>query len=282
MFENFKFCGALIFIFCVFSFSSGAQTANSSRTFGDDKNPQTRAIEKTFNETAKGENFLPKFFPHNTQASGSDSPKSESSEKKSAPESWKLQRGAKELNVEVGYSPFQPTFLSGVKEYDTSRRSFGMINLRWGRVVGTAKHVTYEYQAEITPIAVAFHNEVTNPAFQSTAATPNISPTKRQTTYGFAFAPAGFRFIFLPKSRSKPFAAAHAGFAFFRKPVPQPDTLTYDFTGDFGGGLMYQIKRNKAISFGYKYFHISNMNIGKTNPGYNANVFYVGYSFFYK
>lgn len=34
--------------------------------------------------------------------------------------------------------------------------------------------------------------------------------------------------------------------------------------------------------FGYRYFHISNMNTGVINPGYNANVFYIGYSSFYK
>ena len=74
----------------------------------------------------------------------------------------------------------------------------------------------------------------------------------------------------------------HAGFIFFNNPLPLPDSSTINFAGDFGGGLQYQIKRNKAISFGYKYFHISNISLGETNPGYNANVFYVGYSFFYK
>lgn len=195
--------------------------------------------------------------------------------------SYKLRRGEKELNVEIGYSPFQPTFFAE-KEYDTRGRSFALTTLRWGRVVGTAKHVTYEYQAGITPVALAFKNEVKNPAFQSAAATPNISPTVRQTTYGWAIEPAGFRFIFLPNHRLKPFAAAHAGFIFFKKPVPVPESTNYDFTGDFGGGLMYQVKRNKALTVGYKYYHISNMNIGALNPGYNANVFYVGYSFFYK
>lgn len=197
-------------------------------------------------------------------------------------EDWKLRRGAKELNVEVGYSPFQPTFLSGRKEYDTSGRSFALVELRWGRVIGTTKRTTFEYQAGITPVAVAFRNEVRNPAFQSAQVTPNIAPTKRETTYGFAFAPAGFRFIFLPNRRLKPFAAAHAGFIFFKKPVPVPGSTNYDFVGDFGGGVMYQVKENKAINFGYKYYHISNINIGAINPGYNANIFYVGYSFFYK
>ncbi|MDQ6785509.1 MAG: acyloxyacyl hydrolase [Acidobacteriota bacterium] len=205
----------------------------------------------------------------------------DTSDEGQSPESYKLRRGEKQLNVEVGYSPFQPTFFAE-KEYDTKGRSFALLTLRWGRNIGTKKGVSYEYQAGITPIALAFKNEVINPQFISAQTTPTLAPTVRQTTYGWAIEPAGFRFIFLPKKRLKPFAAAHAGFIFFKKPVPVPESTNYDFTGDFGGGLLYQIRRNKALSFGYKYYHISNMNIGAVNPGYNANVFYVGYSFFYK
>ncbi|HEX6124981.1 MAG TPA: hypothetical protein VFZ23_06355, partial [Pyrinomonadaceae bacterium] len=34
-------------------------------------------------------------------------------------ENWKLERGSKELSLEFGYAPMQPTFLSGREEYDT-------------------------------------------------------------------------------------------------------------------------------------------------------------------
>ena len=195
---------------------------------------------------------------------------------------WNHLRGEKQWNVETGFSPHQPTFMSGRKEYDTTGRKFGLLSLRWGRVIGTAKGVTYEYQVEVTPVAAAFKNEVANPEYVDRQTTPNVAPTLRETTYGFAVMPAGFRFLFMPKKRLKPFIAAHAGFIFFKKPVPLPVSTSYDFVGDFGGGLQYQIKRDRAVSFGYRYYHISNINIGEMNPGYNANVFYVGYSFFYK
>ncbi len=263
MFENFK---RLLFLFLL-TLSVSAQTKIESEI----EKVDFKANAKVFGARYRfaSENSAEKYVPS-------------SSEQTAPVESWKLKRGAKELNIEIGYSPFQPTFLSGVKEYDTTGRKFALLELRWGRVVGTAKRTTFEYQAGITPIALAFKNEVRNPAFQSATATPNIAPTVRETTYGFAFSPIGFRFIFLPNRRLKPFAATHAGFIFFKKPVPVPGSTSYDFTGDFGGGVMYQIKENKAINFGYKYYHISNMNIGEVNPGYNANVFYVGYSFFYK
>lgn len=254
MLDKFNLFGTSVFILSAFVFSAFAQTPESEFSTADFKK---NSFSKNRYETLVRE-----------------SPPDE-------PTDWKLARGAKHLNVELGYSPFAPTNFNG-REYDTRGRRFMLASFRWGRVIGTAKGVTYEYQIEATPLALAIKNEVRNPAFQSAAATPLVPPTVRETTYGFGIAPAGFRFLFLPKKRLKPFIALHAGFIFFKKPVPVPDSLSYDFTGDFGGGLQYQIKRNKALSFGYRYYHISNMNIGAVNPGYNAQVFYIGYSFFYK
>ncbi|MGI8638555.1 MAG: acyloxyacyl hydrolase [Pyrinomonadaceae bacterium] len=286
MFDNLKLFISLFLILFAFIFSISAQTVgrrtsteikpNEKSQHVFSKNNDFSAERKFEFNSAKEKNFY--FQTSNNRKNPVDNNDRDTSE----PDGYKLRRGEKELNIEVGYSPFQPTFLSGKKEYDTTGRSFGMVNLRWGRVIGTVKSVIYEYQIEVTPIVLAFKNEVKNPAFQNAQTTPNVPPTRRETTSGYGFSPVGFRFLFLPEKRLKPFVAAHAGFMFFRKPVPLPDTLTYDFTGDFGGGLQYQIKRNKAVTFGYKYFHISNINIGETNPGYNANVFYVGYSFFYK
>jgi opacity protein-like surface antigen len=198
-------------------------------------------------------------------------------------ESWKLRRGSKEWAMEFGYAPMQPTFFSGRKEYDTDGRQFAIGSFRWGRVIGTSRGVTYEYLFEAMPIALAIKNEVVNSSY-----TPDenklekSSYTVRQNTYGAAIHPAGFRFVFLPTRRLKPYVQTSAGFIFTRKPIPVPESPSYNFSGDFGGGLMYSLDRNRTINFGYRYFHISNMNIGEINPGYNANIFYVGLSSFYK
>jgi hypothetical protein len=198
-------------------------------------------------------------------------------------ESWKLERGAKEWTLEFGYAPMQPTFFSGRKEYDTDGRKLALGSFRWGRVIGTVKGVTYEYLLEAMPIAVAIKNEVANPGYvRDEEKQKGASSTIRQNTYGAAINPAGFRFVFLPKKRLKPFVQMSAGFIFTRKPIPVPESPSYNFSGDFGGGLMYSLEKHQTINFGYRYFHISNMNIGEINPGYNANVFYVGYSSFYK
>jgi opacity protein-like surface antigen len=195
---------------------------------------------------------------------------------------WKLERGSKEWALEFGYAPMQPTFLSGREEYDTNGRKFILGSFRWGRVIGTAKGITFEYLLEAMPVAFAVRNEVANPTYTPDGRNGKASYSLRENTYGAAIHPAGFRFVFLPKKRLKPYVQTSAGFIFTRKPVPIPQSPNYNFSGDFGGGLMYSIDRTRTINFGYRYFHISNMNIGEINPGYNANIFYIGYSTFYK
>lgn len=195
---------------------------------------------------------------------------------------WKLKRGAIEVGAEIGFAPMQPTFLSGHKEYDTTGRKFVSVNMHFGKVIGTVKGVTYEYLFDVSPVNFAIQNEVVNPNYISEDETPNTTPTIRENTYGFGFQPAKFRFTFMPKRRLKPYLEAGAGFLFTSKPIPVPESPRYNFIGDFGGGLMYHIKPRQAVRFGYRYFHVSNMNIGEINPGYNANIFYVGYSWFSK
>lgn len=195
---------------------------------------------------------------------------------------WKLKRGAKEVAMEFGFAPMQPTFLSGRKEYNTDGRRFAIGSIRFGRVIGTAKGVTYEYLFEVMPLSFAIKNEVKSKTVIEDPTAAGESYTVRENTYGIGIHPAGFRFVFMPKRRLKPYFQASAGFLFTSKPMPVPESPTYNFSGDFGGGLMYSVNRRQTVNFGFRYFHISNMNIGDINPGYNANVFYVGYSFFSK
>ena len=193
-------------------------------------------------------------------------------------ESWKLTRGAVELGVEAGYAPMQPTFFSGRKEYDTSGRKFAYASLKFGRVIGTRRGVTYEYLFDVTPLALAINNEVSNKHPDEYP----LSKTIRGNTYGFAIQPAGFRFLFTPEKRLKPYFETSAGFIFTNQPIPVPQGLTYNFAGNFGGGMMYSLTPRNVLKAGYRYYHISNMNIGKINPGYNANMLYFDMTVFSK
>jgi len=195
-----------------------------------------------------------------------------------------LKRSGKTFSVEYGISPFNPTNLGGPREFATEGRDVHLFSFSLGRVIGTKGKVTYEYFFSAIPLAIFARNEVTNPAFVSPAATPSVSPTLRETTYGVGIQPLNFRFIFLPKKRLKPYAQAGGGLLFTNKAVPVPNAKSYNLIGDFGGGLMYLMTRKHAVNIGYKYFHISNANInGKiNNPGLNANTFYASYSVLFK
>ena len=206
-----------------------------------------------------------------------DSASGESSKIAVKEEDWKLERGSSEWSLASGYAPMQPTFFSGHKEYDTDGRKFAMVSFRYGRVIGTVKGVTYEYLFEAAPYAVAINNEV-----GISGSSDKEYDTRRRNTFGITIQPAGFRFVFMPRYRLKPFVQTSAGFIFSRKPIPVPQSTNYNFVGDFGGGVMFSFTRQQVLKAGYRYYHISNMNIGEINPGYNANMFYIDMSVFSK
>lgn len=254
----------------------------SGTIFAQKANKETISQEPVKN-SADNKNLKP-----NSKEAGETAEKADASpaEDKSEviPENYRLQRGEKEFTWEMGVSPFNPSNFAGPKEYDVYGRHLYLTNFRLGRVIGTKGFVTYEYFFSATPLAIFTKNEVKNPKYISSQETPNVAPTIRQTTVGFGIQPVNFKFIFYPDKRLKPFAQVGAGILFTTKAVPVPVSKPFNFTGEFGGGFQYFATRRKAVTFGYKYFHISNGNIGGkiNNPGFNANVFYIGYSFFYK
>jgi hypothetical protein len=274
--------GSLFLILTVLFFTVSAQQTEESLSLKKDSRGESTqtAIEKE--SFIKRENgfFKPaenRLISPKSAASGEDEP--ETTERSV----YRARRGAVEYNFEVGIAPFDPTHFTGEKTYNTTGRKLGTLNFRVGRVIGTTKGITVTYLWGLTPLVVARAHEVRNTAFVSPTETPNIPPTKRETGYGFGGTPANFRFTFFPGSRVKPFAQVGAGILFFNKPIPIPESRRLQFTGDFGGGFIVHLANPKHfMTFGYKYFHISNGNIGgkEWNPGYNANVFYIGFSFF--
>jgi Lipid A 3-O-deacylase (PagL) len=197
---------------------------------------------------------------------------------------YKHRRGAIEYNFEFGVAPFKPARFAGPREYDIDARKMLTFDLRVGRTIGTKGPVTYAYMFGITPLVVAFKNEVVNPSYVSASITPGVEPVRRETSYGFGIAPANFRFTFLPNRRIKPFLKLGAGGLFFNKSMPVPRSGRYHFMGDWGGGLIIHPKDDpkRFFTIGARYLHISNANIrGRiNNPGYNAVTLYFGFSIF--
>ena len=162
MFDKLKRFRSVFFILFIFICSVSAQITENS--------PETKPNKKSLSDFEKKDFSVKKKFEDNSAKKFlfQQTPADKTDQDTVALDDYRLRRGEKELNIEIGYSPFQPTFLSGDKEYDTSGRSFGLVSLRWGRVIGTAKRVTYEYQIEVTPIALALTKRLLNNSMQVT------------------------------------------------------------------------------------------------------------------
>ena len=115
--------------------------------------------------------------------------------------------------------------------------------------------------------------------------TPNTTPSgtaynQRTRAYGSGLSPVGFQWDFLPLHRVQPFISGDGGFLYFDKRVLSPQGSQFMYTLDYGAGLNIFHHKNQAITLGYRYQHLSNLNISHHNPGTDANTIYVGISRF--
>ena len=174
--------------------------------------------------------------------------------------------GKNEIKVWGGFSPVSTTAIRAFGRTPDAR--FGIVSFRYSRRFNNNNAVNLRYTADVTPVAVLSF--------------PVPFTTTRSTTYGAGFAPLGLQANFRPRKKYQPFVGLSGGFLYFGKQVPGPFGTHFQFTADVGGGVDIRLKNKRAVTLGYKYFHISNGNRGIINPGIDNNVFYVGYTFFSK
>jgi hypothetical protein len=278
MLDRLKLPGSLFFILYAFIFTVSSQTLTENSPQEKDSAPISLNEPNLKNKPAHNP-FAVNFSGEKVNAPKPRGDDSDANEEESL--DWKLRRGDKSFTVEYGISPLNPSNFAGPKEFDVYGRDLHLFTFRFGRIIGTKKNVSYEYMFGATPLFIFRANEVVNKDYISPTVTPNIAPTKRETSYGTGFQPVNFKFMFFAKNRLKPYIHLGAGIMVTNKAVPVPRSTLFQLTGDWGGGLTYMLTKKRAVSLGYKYFHISNGNInGKiNNPGFNANVFYINYSF---
>ena len=181
--------------------------------------------------------------------------------------SYNLEKGMSEYGIWGGGSFDSPTVVGTAED-----RKFLTLGFRYGRILGGSKSVAYEYTIDAVPVAVVFQPEFAR-AF-------NRSPDG--SIYGAGISPIGFKANFNRRGRVKPFAGTSGGFLYFQRPVPvdTPLATKFNFTFEFSGGVQIFTRPRRAITLGYKFHHISNAGRSEVNPGLDANVLYVGFSFF--
>lgn len=192
---------------------------------------------------------------------------------------WEIAENSVEYGIEGGFAPDIATWMSGPKPWDISGHKHFLASLRWGKILGTRGIVTYSYAIEFVPLSVAIGNQTENKEHRTNPLAP---PTKRTNNFGAAINPTSFRFIFFPQYRLRPFIFSGLGISYHLKPVPVESGTKWNLAWDFGFGGQYMLSKTKAIQFGYRYYHLSNVYLSNYNPGYNSNVYFVGYSIFKK
>lgn len=178
-----------------------------------------------------------------------------------------------EFGVWAGASPASSTVF-GIGRTPDAR--YGTIGLRYARRFNNNDAINLKYTVDAIPAAVINYPDF---EFVQTGANAFRIERDRRTAYAFGVAPLGLQINFRPRKKLQPFVNASGGMLYFDKQIPRAVGTRFLFTADLGAGLEFKLKNQRAITVGYKYLHLSNANRGFENPGFDQNLFYVGYSF---
>jgi hypothetical protein len=174
-----------------------------------------------------------------------------------------------ELSVWGGYSPGSNTSLRFLGR--TPDAKFGILALRYARRFSETDNLTLRYTADLIPVSAL--------TYPDTEVSGGVRRNVRPTRYAWGISPLGLQLSFRPHKKVQPFVDATGGMLFYSRATPNIVGTKLNFTFHFGGGIDIATGGNRAITIGYKYFHISNANRGTSNPGFDNNVIYVGYRF---
>ena len=178
-----------------------------------------------------------------------------------------MERAANEYGVWGGGSFGSPTLIG-----TTERVRLGLVAFRFARVLARGENLALKYTLDAVPVAA-----MSFPSFETTA---GVTREVRKTITGAGLSPVGFQLNFRRRERVQPFAQASGGFLYFGERVPDVRGAQFNFTGDFGGGVQWKTGARRAWTVGYRYQHVSNGYRADVNPGFDSNLFYVGFSIF--
>jgi opacity protein-like surface antigen len=146
--------------------------------------------------------------------------------------------------------------------------NFGLAALRYGRTLWKNGALAFDWTVDAIPVAIL-----------SLDRAPDSADKQRATVYGAGLAPIGFRIAYDALGWCRPYFAASGGFLAFTERVPATGSK-FNFTYTFGVGAQVPVTADAAVTIGYTYYHISNGGIGESNPGFDSNILYAGFSIF--
>ena len=159
---------------------------------------------------------------------------------------------------------------------------FGLVGLRYHRLLipnqrralATHDAATLTYTADLIPLAQVTLSERTPPMTQSLR---TRSVTERAfRTWGLGVYPLGLRVGFRPTKKLRPFISGHTGLLYLFDALPDERGRRLNFAVGVGVGVEIAITSGTTVTLGYRYHHLSNGFRGRINPGFDANLLYVG------
>ena len=96
---------------------------------------------------------------------------------------------------------------------------------------------------------------------------------------GFAVSPLGLEYQRELSARWRYFGALAGGVVWFSRDVPVPFARSFNYTFEYGGGVLWRRTPRTSLRFGYKFHHLSNNYTATENPGLDGHVFMFGVSF---
>lgn len=159
----------------------------------------------------------------------------------------------------------------------TENARFGIAGVRYARIFKPGKNIALKYTVDAVPVSVLSY-----PTFRFVPdGTGGFQfERRRESAFGAGVAPLGIQVNFRRQKKVQPFVNSSGGFIYFTKKIPSEFGSKFNFTAELGGGVQFMLRNKKAISVGYKYHHLSNGYRSDDNPGFDSNIFYVGFSLF--
>jgi hypothetical protein len=176
-----------------------------------------------------------------------------------------METSVNEFGIWGGGSFSAPTLIG-----KTEGVRFGLVGLRYARVLARGDNLALKYTLDVAPLA-----SMSFPVVE-----PGGARRARRTITGAGLSPVGFQLNFRRRERVQPFAQGSGGFLYFGERVPEERGAQFNFTADFGGGVQWKTGARRAWTLGYRYHHVSNGYRADVNPGFDSNIFYVGFSIF--
>ena len=109
---------------------------------------------------------------------------------------------------------------------------------------------------------------------------PQINPVVNPSTNVEFGCGIGFHIIFVPSSKIRPYLTFGSGLIYITQSTEEQSTK-YNFQDQVGIGIYYFLDEERALSFGYRLRHISNLGIKHPNSGIDTHMAEFGYSVFF-